>query len=332
MPIIVLDGPDAVGKTTLAKAFEKRYRNVKYIHLEYRWSNKMFHYHTAAFKRALKWSRQGFIVIIDRWWMSESCYAKAYRGGSAWPMHGRFLTRLGLTHSVVYVMCLPDMFTLDVFDKMKRERNEQYDDIKKVCDLYSQLYFGDQSHTETGDYIDQVIKLGGYMRASYVMPYSIQNWGSPALMNCFVDLVLQRSEEMRQDQFDAVMTSDNFLGHRKFANYLLVGEQVNPKFRDVKWPFFEYGNSSLFLTSTLHDLWVKEDSLAFTNIRDANGNVDTEFIRLCSEDKIIIALGSEAKNIMKRRGFTCDYHIKHPSWYKRFNSSEFKEDLEDIIC
>ena len=35
---------------------------------------------------------------------------------------------------------------------------------------------------------------------------------------------------------------------------------------------------------------------------------------------------------MKRRGFTCDYHIKHPSWYKRFNNSEFKEDLEDIIC
>ncbi len=52
--IIVLDGPDAVGKTTLAEAFLKKYPDTKYLHLIYRWQDKIFDYHTAAMKLAGK--------------------------------------------------------------------------------------------------------------------------------------------------------------------------------------------------------------------------------------------------------------------------------------
>ena len=38
--IIVLDGPDAVGKTTLAKKIQERVPNTRYMHLTYRWKIK----------------------------------------------------------------------------------------------------------------------------------------------------------------------------------------------------------------------------------------------------------------------------------------------------
>tara|TARA_R100000084_G_scaffold83769_1_gene39275 strand:+ start:382 stop:570 length:189 start_codon:yes stop_codon:yes gene_type:complete len=46
--IIVLDGPDAVGKTTLAKKIQERVPNTRYMHLTYRWKDKIFDYHTGA--------------------------------------------------------------------------------------------------------------------------------------------------------------------------------------------------------------------------------------------------------------------------------------------
>tara|TARA_R100000234_G_scaffold46829_1_gene28001 strand:- start:21412 stop:22410 length:999 start_codon:yes stop_codon:yes gene_type:complete len=332
MSIIVLDGPDAVGKTTLAKAFSKRYSNVKYLHLKHRWKNNMFDYHTAAFRLAKRWSYEGNIVIIDRWWMSEACYASVYRGGSAWPLQGRFHERLGLTYGVVYVLCLPDETTLDRFEKLKKERHEQYDDIQKVCDMYNKLYYGDESHTDSGNYIDQIIIRGGYYNCPYVMPYTINNWGSKNLMSIFIDLVLQRSNDMLNSQFKGAFVSDNFLGHAKFANYLFVGEQVNPKYRDVFWPFFEYGNCSLYLTKVINDLWVNERDMAYTNIYDKDGNVDLTFPKQFQNDKIIIALGNKAKTELKKAGCQVDYAVKHPSYYKRFCPSELFKQLENMIC
>ena len=65
--LIVIDGCDGTGKTTLAEAICKRYDGV-YIHNTYRWPQKMPLYHTAALHRALKIARTK-LVVIDRLWM-----------------------------------------------------------------------------------------------------------------------------------------------------------------------------------------------------------------------------------------------------------------------
>ena len=79
MQIIVLDGPDAVGKTTLANKIVEMYPNTKYLHLTYRFKDKIFDYHTAAIRLASKWAKT-HNVIIDRWWPTEAWYATVYRG------------------------------------------------------------------------------------------------------------------------------------------------------------------------------------------------------------------------------------------------------------
>ena len=140
MQIIVLDGPDAVGKTTIAKEFIKKYPNTKYIHNTYRWKDKIFDYHTAVMKLAGKWA-QTHNVIIDRWWPSEACYASVYRNTSAWPLQGRFHERLALKYGVVYLLCLPDQNTIDRHAQMKLKREEMYENIEDLCDIYYKLYY-----------------------------------------------------------------------------------------------------------------------------------------------------------------------------------------------
>ena len=242
MQIIVLDGPDAVGKTTIAKEFIKKYPNTKYIHNTYRWKDKIFDYHTAVMKLAGKWA-QTHNVIIDRWWPSEACYASVYRNTSAWPLQGRFHERLALKYGVVYLLCLPDQNTIDRHAEMKLKREEMYENIEDLCDIYYKLYYGDINHKDKGNYIDKLILSGGVKDIPYYIPYTIERWG--AHLDTFLDLVMHVATEMRDTQFQDALhhTEYNILGHSKFAKAMFVGDRVNPKYRDIFWPFFEYGNS-----------------------------------------------------------------------------------------
>tara|TARA_Y100001963_G_C6757576_1_gene437724 strand:+ start:767 stop:1777 length:1011 start_codon:yes stop_codon:yes gene_type:complete len=328
--IIVLDGPDAVGKTTLAEAFLKKYPDTKYLHLIYRWKDKIFDYHTAAMKLAGKWAMT-HNVIIDRWWPTEACYASVYRNTSAWPLQGRFHERVALKYGAVYVLCLPDEKTISRHERLKKERDEMYDNIDDLCKLYHKLYYGDKKHIDKGNYIDQLILSGGLEDTSYYIPYTIDRWG--AHLNTFTEMVMHVASKMREMQWlDALTPSEqNILGHRQFAKYLLVGDQVNPKYKNIFWPFFEYGNSSLYLTEAMHKMWLKERDFIWTNSRDHTGKPDVKFIRAAKEEKIkVIALGTKALGVMNEFGINPDACLHHPQWYKRFNGWGFQGIIDDI--
>ena len=335
MQIIVLDGPDAVGKTTIAKEFSKKYPNTKYIHNTYRWKDKIFDYHTAVMKLAGKWA-QTHNVIIDRWWPSEACYASVYRNTSAWPLQGRFHERLALKYGVVYLLCLPDQNTIDRHAQMKLERNEMYDNIEDLCDIYYKLYYGDINHKDKGNYIDKLILSGGVKDIPYYIPYTIERWG--AHLDTFLELVMHVATEMRDSQFQDALSpfEHNVLGHSKFAKAMFVGDRVNPKYRDIFWPFFEYGNSSLYLTEALHDLWINERDYMWTNAYDKDGKVDLKYAELAQERGIeLIALGENALRALKGKKLEANEIIRHPSYYKRFNGTKNRaiiEDLKGVLC
>lgn len=139
--IIILDGPDGSGKTTLADYYVKKY-HAKYLHLTYRWINNMFEYNTAAIELAAKWAHEGHLVIIDRLWMSDNVYDKVFRGGVKNPFLGRYIDRLVLRYGGQYVLCVPykSREYLDHYETLKTVRTEMFATMLKVYDEYLYLY------------------------------------------------------------------------------------------------------------------------------------------------------------------------------------------------
>jgi hypothetical protein len=145
-PIIVLEGPDGVGKTSLGQALVKNL-GARYIHLTYRHKDKMDLYHYAAI-RCCAHLAQTQPVILDRWWISEILYAEAYRGGSPFIKRHFLLEHIANKMGVTYVACLPEdrQRYLDHYMEVKASRSavelsrDPPEGVEKVYDLYVDFY------------------------------------------------------------------------------------------------------------------------------------------------------------------------------------------------
>jgi thymidylate kinase len=148
-PIIVLEGPDGAGKTTLARELQEQL-GARYIHLTYRFRDKMHVYHSAALKLAYHLSKTQ-PVIIDRWWPSEIVYADAYRGGSKFTKYYFLLEHLASEMGLTYIFCLPndrDRY-LKHYNVLKGKRAEMYDEgLDRVYSGYRELFGGFFGHRE----------------------------------------------------------------------------------------------------------------------------------------------------------------------------------------
>lgn len=326
--IIVLDGPDGTGKTTLAKAMCKQL-HADYLHLTYRWKDRIFDYHTAAIRYA---ARKMCPVVIDRWWPSEAVYAKAFRGGSTWPLQGRLCQRVARKFAVVYVYCLPDSVQSAVkqHTQLAQIREEMYDDITDVADLYLKLWHGEHTHPDTGQYIDQLIRTGGVHEQADHFCYTISTWGH--IINLFIERIAAAAVTWREAQFQPALQYNNWnlLGHMEKAEYLIVGEQVNPKFRRLFWPFYDYGNSSLLLTQALHKLNLDESRFMWANALNHDGTKNTLIHTLLEQKPLkVITLGAIARKLLENeRVFAA---LPHPAWVKRFGRVDMVEVFKHAI-
>lgn len=135
-PIIVVEGPDAVGKTTWAKEFRKRYGG-RYLHLTLR--DKLFAYQVGSLCLALRWAERG-PVIIDRHWPSEQIYAAAYRGGSPLSFETRLLNQAMNDLGIIYVLALLDTpeETIKAHEDAFTAREEMYE----PSESYARVVYG----------------------------------------------------------------------------------------------------------------------------------------------------------------------------------------------
>lgn len=124
-PVYVIEGPDCSGKTTLANELA-RALGAKQIHLTYRWRSRMDLYHRWAYEKVQALRKQQ-PVILDRWWPSEVVYAKAFRGGTPWPMNARHFDRMSRQAGFHYVFCLPEDRD-NYFATWMEERQRRYAD------------------------------------------------------------------------------------------------------------------------------------------------------------------------------------------------------------
>lgn len=325
--LIVIDGCDGTGKTTLAEAICKS-QDAVYIHNTYRWPTKMPLYHTAALHRALKLARTR-LVVIDRLWMSEAIYAEVYRDGSPWPHMGRMIDRIIRKAGGMYILAQSPQGHKEKFEQLKTEREEMYDNVDHVRERFDQLFEGGfPSHDR--DYAQQLSVFGMRTRDD-VLPYRYDVEGRD--IDVYIDMVMGALQSRLLKQYEPALhlQTKNFAGHLHEANIIFVGDKANSKLRAVSWPFYDFGNCSEFLASVLHDLTFDETKAIYINAHDTDGPT---YVNDCLRAKPfmkVICFGSQAYETMSP--FTRKIHkVMHPSYAKRFNKRvDFLLELEEAI-
>ena len=152
-------------------------------------------------------------------------------------------------------------------------------------------------------------------------------------MDLFIERVWAMSKAWRGMQLPDLLKYDNWnmLGHAACADYLIVGERVNPKFRELYWPFYDYGNSSLHLTQAIHSLELKEHNFLYANAfnHDGSPNWLIDYV-METYNKKIITLGKQAEDAVAHH--TIHAALPHPSYAKRFGKVDMVEVMKHAIC
>jgi len=134
-PIIIVDGGDGTGKTTLAKTIGGHYLHASYLDTA---KGNMIEYHLNLLKAAVILS-DFEPVVIDRWRMSEVVYGTVFRGAVEGPTWTEPLYRLADMIGAIFVNCQPynERLYLDTFNELKTQRVEMYDKMNEVYKIYA---------------------------------------------------------------------------------------------------------------------------------------------------------------------------------------------------
>lgn len=184
--IIVLDGADGTGKTTLAKEFTKMFGG-DYIHLT--WSEEieknMDSYILEKLKSAIKTS-QTKLVIIDRLWISEALYSLCYRNATKWNGMHLFIDFICKENKVLNILCIGEQQkVLARFDKLKSERVEMYENIENVVTAYNALWAGGYAGLDfKSEYINHIANSGGLCLRNDFIKYDIEHEGKDLRAFC----------------------------------------------------------------------------------------------------------------------------------------------------
>lgn len=336
--LIILDGPDGSGKTTLGKRLCEKYGG-KYLHLTYRWKNNMFAYHTAALNHAIALSSKQ-LVVIDRLWMSEIIYASVYRNGSAWPHMGRMMDRVVRKHAGMYILCFSE--TLKQHNKrfmeLKAARQEMYNDTSDVWALYHSLYHGGLDGLDLGaDYFTDLARGPGMRDRGDVWRYSIEVEGKD--IDGFTERIAHCHALRRREQTPLGLdpSFQNFLGYAPEARYIIVGDQLsNKRYRRTKWPFYAYHHCSRYFAEKFSELGLDEQDFCWTNANEEYGPQVVDHLVTDFKLKPIFMgtglVGCMARTDCKLGELGKDWDgIMHPQWYNRWSRHTFNADMEKVL-
>jgi thymidylate kinase len=169
--IIILEGADGVGKTTLAQELKRRFGG-HYVHL--RRHKVLFNWWFAALSYARKRKKES-LVVIDRHWPSHLIYQSVYDDcvhlDSVAPTAHTMFTKLG----GIYVFCVPSDIDSVVrrHAKLAAERVEMYSEgMDKVAVRYKALWEGRRVEGMSG-YFEDITRHGGVQAWPNAVRYEV---------------------------------------------------------------------------------------------------------------------------------------------------------------
>jgi hypothetical protein len=316
---IILDGPDAVGKTVYAQTIQKLFPNSRYEHLTYIKDNQeMYRANHRVLLQAEASLRAGRTFILDRGWMSENIYSRVYRKGSGLAYEVRGLDRVIRRLGGVYVMACPDpKSAVDRHAVSCRNREEMYlpgPEIEQLAKLYCDLYYGTRTYDGPvhQDYVESIIAQGGLYDRPDVALYDIDFHGPHVTQHALMSF--QRSVSLRERQWQEAkfdLHDHNLLGHYEFASHVIVGDQSC-----AAWPFAALSATNRAVSKAMHDAAVDELDYIWVNANDTDG---IERLTKLSQAKPMsfISLGRRAAKTLDQIGVAYK-DVYHPSFVGKF--------------
>ncbi len=307
-PLILLEGPDGAGKTTLqgqlAELYKARGLTALLVHLGKPGPLGAFDQCMKLLLTTSQYAETTGPVIIDRFHYGERIYGPVMRGldtlGAA---RQRMLDRVLLRLNSYCVICLPAWET--VRDNWRQRKGQEY--------------------VQHEDRLRQVYE--SYQRLNPVIPTIRHDY-------------THDSPEERLDRMSAV--TDFLLQYRAGpgvgwyqpgVSTLLVGEQVNQRWGSP-WPFVGAGGCSVWLAQLLDHAKVSEKALYWANAMDPDGrSYDATWLKQ-QRWRQIIAMGGVAATWCHKQGLdqTAIYHkVHHPQYHKRFQTHS-RYPLLDLLA
>lgn len=289
-PYVILEGPDAGGKSTLAKTFEASGYAVVHTGPPRTLAPYEMYFRTLANLQSR--TRSGIDsrpVVFDRFHLGERVYGPVLRDiDRLGPVYHRMLDRVLLGLGALIVYCATSI-------------------EKMTADWEERVALGKELLTDKGRY-RRLFDL-------YEEQLDLQeiDWCIHDYMSLSAEDTLAFSE--------STYVENKGPGIGRWApgeSILLVGEQIaRPNITLVDWPFTGVSASSYWLTEQLLNWRVPERRLYWVNaVRPGGVELDADFLEKLQPSKVI-ALGERASDWCYGAGVR-PIEVPHPAFWKRF--------------
>ena len=134
-PIIIVEGCDASGKSTLINQLMEAHPNNCYIHCAV--TNDINSLHQNAIDTALVAAQERW-VFIDRLHLSEKIYSTVFRNGPSYDVDAFDRMITNRIPTLKKILCVVDKETT-LAKHAERKDKEMFDNISKVWDMYNNI-------------------------------------------------------------------------------------------------------------------------------------------------------------------------------------------------
>jgi hypothetical protein len=286
--VIILEGPDGAGKTTLADMLVSYYGFARWHTNKPKPEEYVFKTYTDLLVKALDHDQP---VVFDRLHLGETIYGPVMRGiDLLGPLGMRLINRIITARDVKFIVCLPDKGRFRrTFDSRGDDYVQQYEKASTIYDMY--LDYANTNALDIYNYAEESESTRNRLLFAPGLSLPVGCVGNPN------------------------------------ACWLIVGEAVNHKVLQHDLPFHQLANSSLFLNQALALTHKQESHFAFTNAylhgtttqRDLKAIVDR-----MPKFRNAVALGRIAERVCKNFGIEYQY-VEHPSCAKRFKFQQMDD-------